>query len=261
MSKTLILSDIHFCKWSTSVESIDQLQPLWQGCDELVLNGDTSEMHSAGHAAQSNEMTNALVEVASNDNVKTTLICGNHDPAISDVEHMWFCDKKILVFHGHASFKSIAPWSWRSKYIARSRDAHLGSSGNGLEEQLSAVRSASIKAATGEFSTHRPNPLHMMMLGPAAVFHILSGWKRFPSLTARWADKFAPSASFIITGHTHHAGIWNRGGRTIINTGSFGFPSHPRAVLIDGKSIVVYKIVKQDDRFKLGSVLQSWDAL
>lgn len=261
MSKTLVLSDIHFCRWSTTVESIDQLQPLWHGCDELVLNGDTSEMHSSKHAAESNELTKLLITAATGDGVKTTLICGNHDPAISDVEHLWFCNQQILVLHGHASFKGVAPWSWRSKYIAESRDAELKNGGDRIEEQLAAVRTASIKAATGVFSNHRPNPLHMAMLGPAAVFHILSGWWRFPTLTAQWADRFAPTAKYIITGHTHHAGIWERNGRTIINTGCFGFPSHPRAVLIDGESIFVYKIEKRDNQYSLGSLLQSWDAL
>lgn len=261
MHKTLILSDIHFCRWSTTVKSIEQLQPLWRSCDELVLNGDTTEMHSISHAKSSNEMTTSLIEAAKNDDVQTTLICGNHDPAISDIQHMWFWDKKILVFHGHAVFKGVAPWSWRGKYIARCRDEQMRNSDMGINEQLAAVQIASAKAAMGEFSNHRPNPIHMAMLGLPAIFHIFASWLQFPTLVGYWADQFAPNAKYIITGHTHHAGTWHRDGRTVINTGCFGFPSHPRAVLIDEASIAIYKIVKQNNRFSLGPVIQSWDAL
>lgn len=261
MSRTLILSDIHFCRWSTKIQSIDQLQPLWQGCDSLVLNGDTAEMHSPKHAKKSKEMARSLVDAAIDDGLKATLICGNHDPSISGVDYLWLCDKRVLVIHGHASFKGVAPWSWRSKHIARSRQEQLESGGDGFEEQIAAVRTASIQAATGAFANHRPGPVHMAMLGFPAVFHILLGWWRFPSLTTQWAQRFAPSAKYIITGHTHHAGIWNRNGRIIINTGCFGFPSHPRAVVIDGERIVVHKIVKRDNDYSLGPVLGSWDAL
>jgi predicted phosphodiesterase len=260
MSKTLILSDIHFGKPSSSLTSASQLKNLWSGCDELVLNGDTTEIHSAKHGKQSEDYTSELIDIASNDGVQTTLISGNHDPNCSETDWLWFWDETVFVFHGHAAFAGIAPWSWRAKYIKKRRNEYIHKSSDGFVEQLEAVRKASHDAATGAFSKHRPSLPHMLMLGFPAVFNVLHGWWKFPSYVSRWIDSYAPTAKYVITGHTHHAGIWKRNGRVIINTGCFGFPSHPRAVVIDDEKLTVYRLRLTGGNYSLGRVCSSWNA-
>ena len=88
MGKTLILSDIHFCDNNGSVPSFEALQPLWQGCDTLILNGDTASTLSSKLAAPSIKKTEQLVDAANKDSVKTILLGGNHDPDISIVNHV-----------------------------------------------------------------------------------------------------------------------------------------------------------------------------
>ncbi|MAI66456.1 MAG: hypothetical protein CMJ26_01095 [Phycisphaerae bacterium] len=261
MRRTLILSDIHFCKRGSTVTSVEQLQPLWQGYDELVLNGDTSELHCAQHTEKAGQAVESLKKMTAKDNVELTIICGNHDPTISDIEHKWFCDKKVLVFHGHAPIVGGAPWSWRYKHFAESSNKQLQETGNGFDEQLSAVRTASIQSATGAFNEHRPSLFRLALSIAPAIIKIVKCWKRYPTVVSMWADTFAPSAKCIITGHTHHAGIWKREGKTIINTGCFGFPSHPRAVEISGTKITIYKIKKNNGAYGRGPVCASWDAL
>ena len=260
MSKTLILSDIHFGKPSSKVVSASQLQNLWRDCDELLLNGDTTEIHSFAYGKHAEEYTAELIELARKDGVRTTLLGGNHDPVCSETDWMWFWDKTVFVFHGHAAFGGIAPWSWRSKYIVQRRNDLLQKSGDGFTEQLEAVRRASHDAATGAFSQFRPSTPHMLMIGLPAAFNVLYGWWKFPTNIAKWVGAYASSAKYIITGHTHHAGIWKRDGKVIINTGCFGFPSHPRAVIIDDKKMTVHKLRVSKGNYSLGRVCSSWNA-
>jgi predicted phosphodiesterase len=261
MTTTLILSDIHFCKRSSTVSSVNQLRPLWQGFDSLILNGDTSELHSATHSEASMLAFEDLKAKVNEDSVQLTVICGNHDPTASNTEHVWFHNDTTLVFHGHAPITGVAPWSWRCKHIAEKNLQHLNECGDGFEEQLQATRIASTLAATGAFKRHRPGSPYMLMLSVPAVYKVLRCWWNYPALVAKWAEQYAPSAKFVITGHTHHAGIWNRKGITIINTGCFGFPSHPRAVVIEDDTMTVRKLSKRRGVYELGRVCASWNAL
>jgi predicted phosphodiesterase len=227
----------------------------------LVLNGDTSELHSTASPDASKQATDEIRNAAVEDNVQLTMLCGNHDPDISDREHLWFHNKTTLVFHGHTPVTGVAPWSWRCKYIAENNKKYIQRNGDGFKEQLIATRTASTMAATGKFKQHRPKSPYMIMLGIPATYRVLQCWWKYPSLVADWIKQYAPSAAFVITGHIHHAGIWKRGGITVINTGCFGFPSHPRAVVIDNDVMQVYRIKKSNNYFELGRVCASWNVL
>jgi predicted phosphodiesterase len=260
MSRTLILSDIHFCRKPSKVTSGKQIRALWEGCDTLVLNGDTTETHSIRYSDESKKLTRELVDLAKKDGVTTRLICGNHDPLVSETDYLWFCNNQVLVFHGHVAFPNVAPWSWRAPFVLKARQAYLEESGDGFLEQLIALRKASHDSASGKFSTDRPSTVKMLLLGLPATFRIFQGWWKFPSLISNWVEQYAPSANYIITGHTHHAGIWKRNGRVIVNTGCFGFPTHPRAVIIEDSNIAVYRLRISNGVYSLGRVCDSWNA-
>ncbi len=260
MGKTLILSDIHFCKKPSKVTSAKQLRTLWDSCDRLVLNGDTTEAHSSRYSCESKERAAELIELANSDGVSTTLICGNHDPISSEHDYIWCWDKTVLVFHGHAAFPKIAPWSWRSPLVYKARMKYLKETGDGFHEQLLAVRRASHDSASGVFSSNRPSLPKMLLLACPAAIRVFYGWQRFPSLVSSWANQYAPTSRFIITGHTHHAGIWKRDERVIINTGCFGFPSHPRAVIIDEDTLSIFRLKLSRGNYSFGRVFASWNA-
>ncbi|MHC4948927.1 MAG: hypothetical protein ACYTG1_11800, partial [Planctomycetota bacterium] len=58
-------------------------------------------------------------------------------------------------------------------------------------------------------------------------------------------------ATFVLLGHTHHAGIWPLRGRVIINTGSFVFPGRPRAAVLEGNALSVHRIRRYDGLYDL----------
>ena len=248
MGKTLILSDIHFCKKSSTCTDAVQLRSLWQDCSTLILNGDTTQEFGMHSAEQSKKCTDELVRLATEDGVSTILICGNHDPQYKN-HHVWLQDSSVLVTHGHIAFEGVAPWSWRAPHIAKAKETYLAESGDGFEEQLVAIQKASTDAATGAFHSRRPSTFGLICIAIPCALKVLIGWASFPTRMYKWATKYAPSAKVIITGHTHRAGTWKRGGTTIINTGCFGFPSHPRAVVIENNLLTVYKIKKVNGDF------------
>jgi hypothetical protein len=89
----------------------------------------------------------------------------------------------------------------------------------------------------------RHSTIPAMFMRPLALLRVIQYWREFPQLAATFMQKHAPSARFAVLGHTHHPGIWRRNDRVIINTGSFGFPGHPRAVsLDDDHRLVVHRI-------------------
>ena len=107
MGKTLILSDIHFCKRGSTVKSVEQLRPLWQGFDSLILNGDTSELHSASHAEASKQAAADVKVATKRDGVKITFICGNHDPPLAILNIFGFIILKHLFFTAMRPSKAL----------------------------------------------------------------------------------------------------------------------------------------------------------
>ncbi len=262
-NKTLILSDLHLCKRLSTIETISQLRPLWQGFDELILNGDTEESYSKKYSSQSQEATRSLIKTAESDNVKVHLLDGNHDPMISDSHARLSHDSKVLIMHGHAVFPEIAPWTWYASKIKKHRNELLQASGDTFQSQLEATRIASNRSAKSREVKNRPNLIELPLRTAWCVFKILQTWKRCPSITERWLSTYAPKTKIVIIGHTHRAGIWEINGRVIINTGCFGFPSHPRGVVINENTLKVFRIQKINDQYNLDQELGSWqlDAL
>jgi predicted phosphodiesterase len=221
-------------------------------------------MYSTSLKKHSMELANSLIKLANEDNVNTTLICGNHDPTISETEYVWLCNKTVFVFHGHAPFIGVTPWSWRGKYITRCRRKYIRENGDGFKEQFDSMRMCTIKASSADYTLNKPSLIRLLLIAIPLAFKVLWGWWEFPKLTNLWIERYASSAKIIVAGHTHHAGIWKKGNRIIINTGCFGahgFPSNPRAVVIEQNTVTVHKLKKHNGNYSLGRVCGSWEAL
>ena len=76
----------------------------------------------------------------------------------------------------------------------------------------------------------------------ATVIRTLWYWHTLPVRASHFARRYAPEASFFVFGHIHRAGIWHLGGRTVINTGSYKFPSKPHIVVVDQTHLSVWPV-------------------
>lgn len=258
MSSILVLSDLHLCKWLSNVSDVSQLRTLWRGFDELILNGDTEETYSSRNSVKSKMATAKLIKIAEDDGLKVRILNGNHDPMISDNHYYSSHNDTVLIFHGHAIFPEVAPWTWYGKTIASHRRKLINELGDSFESQLLATQLASEKSASGGKNKNKPTRLTLPIRVVWCVHRILRAWKDFPKLSADWIASYAPTSKFVVVGHTHRAGIWEIDGRVYINMGCFGFPSHPLAVVIENNTLRCFRVLKKNNSFYLGQDLGSW---
>ena len=77
-----------------------------------------------------------------------------------------------------------------------------------------------------------------------------------PRLAATLVRKHRPAAKFILVGHTHRPGIWQRPeGITVINTGSFSRPLGGLVVDLSPGLLVVRRVNVRGGEFHAGGVL------
>ncbi len=258
MSKTLILSDIHFSKPSSSALSAKMFTPLFTDVDALILNGDTAETLSKKMSAPSIALTEDLISLASKSGIKVELITGNHDPDISKTHHVFKFEKRVLVMHGHAVLDGVAPWSWRCKHIKELMSNQP--SPKSIDEVLEQISEVSRQVGTDAMESNKPSIIKMTLLGIPAVFHIIKTWFNYPTITYKFLQQYAPKTNVCITGHTHRQGVWIRNDVVIINTGCFAkyaLPSSPLAVVLDSiqRTVTVHSIKTTHEGFELAKSL------
>jgi predicted phosphodiesterase len=193
---------------------------------------------------------------------RATFVNGNHDPSVSKVDHLDLMDGRILVTHGDILFLGVAPWSRQALAYRRIHLRALATLGPdalmNFEKRLLAAKRTSIKLQMLErpVTEHAKAPklavLVQQFWPPHRPFMILHAWLQTPTLAARLCDLFRPNAKYVIVGHTHYPGLWKRGPVTVINTGSYVLHFGALAVLLEGESIEIRKVIKQKEGFALG---------
>lgn len=263
--RTVIISDTHLGRPHAAVRHVAQLRPLWQGAAHLIVNGDAAEVHHPRHWSQAACEVLKLYDFCEQDGVELTLLSGNHDPFLSDIRHLHLADNTVFVTHGDVLHPAIAPWSPAAGRMRAAHDAALATlepeTRRHLESRLSVAQHASLAEWQSIRVEAEQSSMLRMLLRPWALAQVLHYWHIIPRLTAQFAAEHAPEARYIITGHTHRPGIWRVGPRTIINTGSFGFPGTPRVVVLDGEALTVWKLRLTNSVYELASSPQSLFAI
>ncbi len=235
------------------------LRPLWRGADRLIINGDTAEVHDHTCRAEAARQVLRIVELCEADGVELTLLPGNHDPMISDVRSLSLYDDAVFITHGDALHPAISPWNTNRAHLQELHEKTLAAldpiTREQLEGQLDAAQFAS-HFKWEEMAAHPPRPQprwrYAMDKGIKAAL-ALWYWQTLPRAAARYARRYAPQSRFFIFGHIHRSGIWRSDERIIINTGSYDFPSKPRAVVIERGKLGVWPIVRGEQAFELAS--------
>jgi predicted phosphodiesterase len=256
--RTVIVSDLHLGRPRYGVSSAEALRPIWQDAKRVIVNGDVAEVHHPKHQAIAALETLRLADLCESDEVELTLLSGNHDPYITDERHLLLADDAIFVTHGDALHPAIVPWARGHARIRDAHDAALEAVSPEDRDSLETRLRVSQHACYSEWKdldrlaeeARHASPLGML-LRPHAAIQVLRYWKAFPEMAARFAAAYAPEAKFIVMGHTHRPGLWEIGPRVVINTGSYGFPGRPRAVVVEGEQISVYDVVRKGSKYHL----------
>lgn len=253
--RIVIISDTHLGRPKHAARSAEALRPLWRGADRLIVNGDVAEVHHPRHWSDAARETLQLFDLCEEDDVALTLLSGNHDPYLTDLRHLHMAGHSILITHGDAFHPAIAPWSPAAGRLRKAHKRALAAlepeSHDHLESRLSAAQHASHEEWNDLTEEAGHSTVRAMCVRPWAILQVLLYWRAFPKLAAAFAAAHAPRAKYIIVGHTHHAGVWTIGDHVIINTGSYGFPGKPRAVVLEGGAMTIHDVRLNGDAYEL----------
>jgi predicted phosphodiesterase len=259
----LILSDLHLGHRASRIDDASRLESLIRPFRTAIFNGDTAEVWYAADRPRGRKLTADLARFCHQVGCKAIFVNGNHDPDISEVNHLDLHGGALLVTHGDILFLGVAPWSKEAKrYLSAHRRIlkDLGEDALGsFEHQLLANKRASLELQMWENPAKAGSLPGLRLLiqqawPPTRPFKIACAWWQTPALAADLMKLFRPQAQVVLIGHTHHPGVWRRSGRIIINTGSFLNYMSAQAAILEGERLEVRPVNQRNGNFTLGKV-------
>lgn len=260
---TRILSDLHYGDHAGRLRRLEELAPLLEGVDHLVLNGDSVDTRPSAQPTHTARCRTELLAFFAERVPQLTVVTGNHDPDLSACHHLDLAGGEVFVVHGDILYPSLVPWSRDAPVVRRRLRDEIRRAAAGTRGSL-AGRAAAFRRVSASLPQRHPAglPAWRALLSfladtiwpPHRAALILHSWAVLPSRAARFGARHRPAAHFIVTGHTHFPGCWRpRGGPVVINTGSFTRPLGALAVdLLDG-TLRVRAIERRRSHYQAGS--------
>lgn len=263
-----VFSDLHLAHPGCRIESVEALAPLLEGAGTVIFNGDTCEQRHRDWAENGRRKVDRLRSLLDRTGVKETILLrGNHDPEISEIDHLDLANGRVFLTHGDAIFRHISPWSpkiWpvipkMEEVRARFGEDRLASD---LETCLECThRCRTLSKGTGaEFQTSGPfatvRSLARIAWPPRRPLRILKTWATIPREAHDFFGRYRPEARVMLFGHTHLPGAWKKRGRLAINTGGFLSILPARGVEIAGGTIEVFAIEESPKAFRRGKTIR-----
>jgi predicted phosphodiesterase len=264
---TLVLSDLHLGHRASRIKDPEQLAPVLQGSSSIIFNGDTAEMRHASDRPIGRKLAADLARICHQEGKKAFFVNGNHDPTVSQLNHLDLHQGAILVTHGDILFLDVAPWSRVAKHYRRRHRQILEDLGpedfTDFEKRLLATKRTAIELQMIEppLTNDRLPGLKLILRQfwpPIRPLMIAKAWWETPGLAANLARVFRPHARFIVIGHTHFPGIWKIGPRVVINTGGFVRYFGAYAAIINSRKIDLRRVDFQGRQFVLGKRLANY---
>lgn len=252
----MVLSDVHMPLRCRPQRAAERLSGLWRGARTVVLNGDTFNRRLSWDEQRLDEAVGAIRTRAAADGAQVVLLAGNTDARASRRRHLFLAGRAVLVTHGDVIFEDLSPWLPRPAMRIATRRRALEKmppeKRRSLEGQLAAAGETWLSFGEAFVAAHRRRRLPGTRLTnllwwtghPAKILRILSAWRNAPRLAAEFLDQFAPGVPVMVFGHTHRAGVWRIGDRTLINTGGFEAPARPLVVHVAAGRLRVSRVLR-----------------
>lgn len=230
--RVLILSDLHMGHPVSRLERVAALAPLLEGVDTVVWNGDTWQEMTPPFRERSAEMLSELDALCAALGVRQRHLPGNHDPSWQGPGWLELAQGAIVVSHGDALMDGGSPWKREILLNQHVVDA--------LWQQYPQARVNPVErhALAREIAVHLPSAdhpegrrlwqrAHDAIHPPQRALKILEAWLGQGNFGHAYCERFFPACQVLIIGHFHQHGLWRRGSRLILNTGSFMHPATP----------------------------------
>lgn len=258
-----ILSDLHLGHPASRLSDPGMLEPLLEGIDHLVLAGDVWQQCLAGarreEALRKYEILRNLIREKG---VAVEVLRGNHDPdQASGVA--WLAERAILVTHGDAIYPDASPWS-REFPRCRAEVEEIMARYAPFEHlpEACADRAREIALVLKFYPLPKlPPPLNYFATAlwpPGRSFEMLRVWREMGDEAHRFLRRAGRGASVLVCGHFHRAGIWEKEGRLVLNTGAFMRGCQAWAVDWDEEGLTARELRLRNDRFEPGEVKGRW---
>ena len=260
-----IFSDLHYGDPASALTSLSPLTPLFEGADEIVLNGDTLDTRPSIHPERTSALVAEIRQTFLALDRPVMFLTGNHDPDFASVHAHHFPEHQLFAMHGDALFEDLVPWS-RDAPLARKLVAEeLAGLTPAERPQLSAQLAAIRRAAYRLPQRHQSYPrglryivefLQDTVWPPSRVFRVLRAWRETPARADAFLARHGISARFLAMGHTHKLGAFRTpAGRMILNTGAFCPPCRPGVIDVGEDHIRLRLVERRGREYRLGPTI------
>ena len=262
--KVRIISDLHLGHGASCLTDPEMLDSLLVGVDELVLAGDVWQSRALGKELENaRELLDRLVRMVSERGVTLRLLRGNHDPE-GGKGVLFLEGKQVLVTHGDAVYDDATPWA-REIHRYREEVAEIVEKYGDLSDQAEACaeRAREIAMTIKPVPMPRlPPPLNYFVTAlwpPSRAIEMTRVWLTMGEEGLRFLERSGEGASVLVCGHFHRPGIWEKGGRVMVNTGAFMKGCRPWAVELEKGVMIARALDLVAGRYELGEVKGRWE--
>lgn len=230
--RTLILSDLHMGHPVSRLERVSALKPLLDGAGTVIWNGDTWQEMTPPFRARSEDMLGELDALCASLGIRQRHLPGNHDPGWPGDGWIELAQGNIVVSHGDSLFDEGSPWK-REILLNRNVVRELWNEHPDAHHDPVHRHALARKIALRLLSTDHPEGRGLLQRAcdaihpPQRALKILEAWLCQADAGNTFCERFFPDCGVLLIGHFHHHGIWRRGRRLILNTGSFMNPAKP----------------------------------
>ncbi len=258
-----IFSDLHLGLRVSRIEAVAALRPLFEGAGTVVFNGDTWQELNFCVRERSAEMLDELESLCAKLGCDTVFLSGNHDPGWPGPGWVELAGGRIIITHGDALMFDGSPWK-REILANAPKVLELWAEHPAADEEIGARLRVARSIARALPSRDQQSGRHIWQRAwdaatpPRRALRMLEAWLSQGTLANHFCDRYFPRAEALVIGHFHRHGLWRRGSRLIINTGSFVNPGQAHWVEWHDGWLRRGVIAESPDRCSLGEVLDVW---